>query len=158
MYKVNEGFDVSEDNYATYEEGNLKDITPNAVVGVNILMGLLRNHGVFKVRVVPILITRWNEKMFKLERQRMILFDKTLEEIEKDYEKILYLQSNLTEKFIRIYRRIGYHHSSVMVSSYPFEEGNNLELNLLDIPDVCNNTLLDETFNLEEVPVKGISK
>ena len=83
---------------------------------------------------------------------------KTLEDIENDYNDILRIQSNLSEKFLRVFRRIGYHHSSVMISSYPFEEGNNLEIKLLDYVDICNNKLLDETFNMDISKVKGILK
>lgn len=158
MYKINEGLDVNEDNSINYGEGNLKDVTPNMVVGANILMGLFKNIGISKVVVPPILITRWNEKMIRLEREKMILFNKTLEDIENDYNDILRIQSNLSEKFLRVFRRIGYHHSSVMISSYPFEEGNNLEIKLLDYVDICNNKLLDETFNMDVSKVKGISK
>ena len=147
MYKVNDGLDVKEDNYVNYGVGNLKDITPNALVSANILMGLLRANGISKVIVPSILISRWNAKMLVLEKQQKS-GKKNLQAIQDDYDKYLYLQSNLTEKFLRVFRRIGYHHSSVMISSYPYELGSNLELSVLDFDDVCNNKLLDETYNL----------
>ena len=79
---------------------------------------------------------------------------KTSEEIKDAYDKYLYLQSNLTEKFLRVFRRIGYHHSSIMVDSYPYEFGSNLELKILEVDDICNNKLLDETYNFESQDLK----
>ena len=48
MYKVNEGLDVNDDNFLNYGVGNLKDVTPNALVGANILVGLFRKNDIFK--------------------------------------------------------------------------------------------------------------
>lgn len=158
LYKVNEGLDINSDNYANYDIGNLLDVTPNALVSSNLLMGLFKNLGIQKVNIASILIARWNEKMLTIERDRMILFNKTIEEVNNNYDKIMHIQSNLTEKFLRVFRRIGYHHSSIMISSYPMEESSNLEIKILDTLDICNNKLLDETFNLERVPTKNISK
>jgi len=88
--------------------------------------------------------------MIMLERQRK-LGKKDKEVLSSEYDKFCYLQANLTEKFLRVFRRIGYHHSSVMISSYPYEFSSNLELKLLDMDDLCNNKLLEETFNLDSV-------
>lgn len=149
MYKVNECLDVDVDTYSKYGVGNLKDVTPNAVVIANILIGLFKDNGIFKVVIPSILISRWNAKMIMFEKQRKIA-KREISDIEHDYDKYLYLQSNLTEKFLRVFRRIGYHHSSVMVSSYPVEVGSNLELLIFDVNDVCNNKLLDETYSFSE--------
>ena len=46
MYKVNEGLDVNDDNFLNYGVGNLKDVTPNALVGANILVGLFRKNDI----------------------------------------------------------------------------------------------------------------
>lgn len=149
MYKVNDGLDVENDTYFNYGVGNLKDVTPNAIVAANILVALFKDNGIFKVIIPSILISRWNAKMILLEKQRNIGKRKN-DDIESDYNKYLYLQSNLTEKFLRVFRRIGYHHSSIMVSSYPTDFGSNLELSIFDTNDICNNKLLSETYFLEE--------
>ena len=75
---------------------------------------------------------------------------RSMEDIEEAYDNYSYLQSNLTEKLLRVFRRIGYHHSSVMVDSYPYVVGSNLGLTILDVDDVCNNKLLRETYNFHE--------
>lgn len=156
MYKVNEGVNVKEDTYDNYGLGNLKDITPNALVGADILMGLLKQNGISKIKVPSILISRWNSKMILLENKKSIwIKDKNISLEEKNkfvdeyYDKILHIQSNLTEKFLRVFRRLGYHHSTTMINSYPYEFGTNLELSILDGDDVCNNILLDEVYNLD---------
>ena len=155
MYKVNDGLDVKEDTYDNYGVGNLKDITPNSLVVANILMGLFRNNGIYKVRVPSILISRWNAKVMSIFYRMKFLSDKNipLEEVNEIMddvkEKVLYIQSNLTEKFLRVFRRLGYHHSTIMIDSYPYEVDSNLDISILDMEDVCNNRLLDETYNLE---------
>jgi len=153
MYKVNDGLDVKVDNDINYGIGNLKDITPNAVVSANILMGLFKLNNINRVIIPSILISRWNAKMLVLDKWKK-KGKKTLEEINDVYDKYLYLQSNLTEKFLRTFRRIAYHHSSVMVRSYPYDFNSSLELGIIDTIDVCNNKLLEETYNFESQDLK----
>lgn len=157
LYKVNEGIDVGGDNYDNYGVGNLKDITPNSLVSANILMGLFRKNGISKICIPSILVSRWNAKMIVLDNL-VKRKKKSVQEVLDDYDNYVYLQSNLTEKFLRVFRRIGYHHSSVMVSSYPYVLSSGLELEILDGVDVCNNKLLDETMNFDECKYKGIIK
>lgn len=147
MYKINDGLDVKSETSENYGIGNLKDVTPNFVVVANMLMGLFRDNNINKVNIPSILICRWNAKMTLLKRQ----IDKGNDDsaIRTLEDKFIYIQSNLTEKFLRVFRRLGYHHSTMMISSYPYELNSNLELSILDWEDVCNNKLLDETYNLD---------
>jgi len=147
MYKVNEGLDVNSDNYDNYGIGNLKDVTPNFVVVANILMGLFRENNITKIKVPSILICRWNAKMILLKNKTDKGNDNNV--IKALEDKFIYIQSNLTEKFLRIFRRLGYHHSTMMISSYPYELTSNLELSILDGEDICNNKLLYEVYNLD---------
>lgn len=153
MYKVNDGLDVKVDNNINYGSGNLKDITPNAVVSANVLMGLFNLNNINKIIIPSILISRWNAKMLVLDKLKK-RGKKTSEEIKDAYDKYLYLQTNLTEKFLRTFRRIAYHHSSVMVRSYPYDFNSSLELGIIDEVDVCNNKLLEETYNFETNDLK----
>ena len=147
MYKVDEGLDVKNDNYDNYGIGNLKDVTPNFVVVANIVMGIFRNNNINKIYVPSILISRWNAKMVLIKNKIDNKFDDSV--IKSLEDKFIYIQSNLTEKFLRVFRRLGYHHSTIMISSYPYELSSNLGLSILDGEDVCNNKLLDETYNLD---------
>ena len=152
MYKVNNGLNVKEDNYENYGIGNLKDITPNSLVVLNIFTGLLKNIGINKVIVPSILVTRWNAKMtiLNMRIEKLIksngdkeIINKLISEDENIYNSI---QSNMTEKFLRVFRRLIYHHSSLELTTYPFENNSNLEFIISNEEDNCNNELLNETF------------
>jgi hypothetical protein len=139
LYKVNEGFDVKNDTYDEY------------LVAANIVMGIFRSNGIDKVSVSSILIERWNSKMIVLDYNRNRLEKKNVSEEEineilgKKNSEYLKIQSNLTEKFIRIFRRLDYHHMGVNVVSYPYETGDNMSI-CLDRDDYCDNELLNETY------------
>lgn len=155
MYKVNEGIDLDEDNYANYGVGNLKDITPSFLVAANIMCGLFKSSGINDINVVSILITRFNGKMiandfFKANGiKKNYDYDKLAELLIDRYDKSIAIQMNLTDKFLRTFRRLGYHHSSIGITSYPMEVSSNMALKLYNQEDICNNKLLDETFNFD---------
>jgi len=155
LYSVDEGFDVHEDNYDNYDIGNLKDITPSFLLMANVLMGLLHEHGISKVQVASILVSRWNAKIIALVNQEKRLrlrglTDKEIfDELDTYYEQYIKIQSNLTEKFLRIFRRLGYHHSSIGIFNQPMEGDSNLVLHLFKGEDVCNNELLLETYSVD---------
>lgn len=156
MYKVNEGLDVKEDIYDNYGFANLKDVTPSFLVVANILMGLIKNQGIQKVNVVSILVSRWNAKIRMMDFKKDFFSKRgyTPEGINdllnEYYDKTKSIQINLTDKFLRTFRRLGYHHSSVGIVGYPMEFDSNLSLFLYEQDDVCNNKLLDETFKFKE--------
>lgn len=155
LYRIHEGFDVKEDTYDQYDMGNLKDVTPSFLVAANIVLGLFRSHGINFVYAPSILIERWNSKVLVLEnkKERLKLKQKSEEEIlnfSNDYEKqLLTIQSNLTEKFIRIFRRLDYHHSSIEIFNYPYEKSSMFILKLCDGEDICDNKLLRETYEVD---------
>ena len=147
MYKVDEGLDVKNDIYENYGIGNLKDVTPSFIVVANMMMGLFRDNNINQIYIPSILISRWNAKMILLENKiNKGIDDNIIKELEN---KIIYIQSNLSEKFLRVFRRLGYHHSTMMISSYPYELSSNLALSILEGEDICNNRLLDETYKLD---------
>lgn len=163
-YKVNKGFDVTENTYDNYGVANLKDISPNFLVVANILMGLFRENNISRVVIPSFLIGRWNDKGRVLEKyleklNKMELSLEKKEELIKEYEEsCYYLQSNLTDKFLRVFRRCCYHHSSINVRAYPFDIDSNLELEILDGEDVCNNELLSETYEFSTNKNQKIKK
>lgn len=154
LYKVNDGIDIKSDTYDNYGVGNLKDITPSFLVAANIFSGLLKINNYNKLSIISILIGRWNAKIKAMDMKRILLFKKNTDNeeidklIEEYYEKNIKIQANLTEKFLRIFRRLGYHHSSIAITSYPMELDTNLGIRIYDCEDVCNNKLLDETFRI----------
>ena len=153
MYKVNEGIDLNEDNFANYGVGNLKDITPSFVVAANIFCGLLKDNGINDININSILISRFNGMMITLDFikdngiKKNYDNDKLKDMLIKRYNKDIAIQINLTDKFLRTFRRLGYHHSSIGITSYPMEVSSNMTLRMYNQEDICNNKLLDETFN-----------
>ena len=84
----------------------------------------------------------FNDESLELEDEPV------LSTIEEDIKAHDYIQSNLTEKLIRTFRRIVYHFSNINISSYPYELDD--YLTLINNGDYnCNNVLLDEIYNLE---------
>ena len=141
MYKVNEGLD----------DDDLKDITTNFLVAANIMMGLLKHHNINEFNIASILVSRWNAKIMILDYKRKRLEmtrDYNEEKIQEIYDSDIKIQKNLTDKFLRTFRRLGYHHSSVEVKSYPMEIDSNLHMMIYNQEDICNNPLLEETFQV----------
>lgn len=157
LYSVNEGFDVHEDNFENYDVGNLKDITPSFLVAANIMMGLFQKCNLSKVHASSILISRWNAKLLFLDNQEKRLKFRGLTEeeislnLEDYYQQYMKIQSNLTEKFLRTFRRLGYHHSSIGIFNQPMEGSSDLILHLFPGEDICNNRLLGETYVVDEL-------
>lgn len=156
FYMVNSGFDVFNDNFINYGIGNMKDVTPSFLIAANMVVGIIRSIGIRDIIVPSILISRWNSKIIVIKNKEKRLIENKVfdnernDELRELYDKYLLIQSNLTEKFLRIFRRIGYHHSCVSVSSVPMEVGSDLVLKIYDCVDVCNNKILNETFSFED--------
>lgn len=147
MYKVNEGLDINNDNVDNYGVGNLKDVTPSFLIASNIALGLFKKFGYFKVCVPSVLITRWNSKKiandFKKEHGVMI------KELDQDE-----IQKNLTDKFIRTFLRLSYHHSGIKNLNYVSEDSSSLLLNISSF-DKCDNELLAETYSFFDTFVRS---
>ena len=58
------------------------------------------------------------------------------------------LQQNLTEKFLRTFRRIIYHNNHIQIDSYPYELDSYLHLSYNNKLNNSNNSLLEETYNM----------
>lgn len=153
LYKINENFDVKGDTCEKYGFGNLKDVTPSFLVAANIIMGILSSNGINRINVSSILIERWNAKNIAFDYRRKKLKEKNNNDdkissiLQEDVLKYLNIQSNLTEKFIRIFRRLDYHHSGINIINYPYEVMDDMVIHIDDY-DECNNRLLSETYSL----------
>ena len=143
LYKVGEGFALEESN----EDEKLKDVTSSFLVSLNMCIAYLYSIGYTNITVPSILIERWNAKSIansmKAQYKKMddIAYNKL--NMEQDY-----IQSNLTNKLIRTFLRLGCHNNKVEVVSLPFEVDSCLNINITDNELKCNNSLLYETYNL----------
>ena len=58
------------------------------------------------------------------------------------------MQSNLTNKLIRTFLRLGCHFNNIEVDSFPFEVDSSLRIKIHDGEVIGNNYLLMEGYNL----------
>ena len=146
LYKIGEGFNEKEDNFELYEEGNLKDVTSSFVVALNMAISYFHSLGYTNIVVPNMLPIRWNSKITVSERKyNLNKIDE--KEYESQKEKIIDIQKNLTEKFIRTFLRLQYHYEGMNVESLPMELDSCLHISLEDTLN-SNNELLNETRSL----------
>ena len=145
MYKVNEGIDLkleSDDNINDPE--NLKGITPSTLISACIGVSYLKSQGINKIVIPTFLVTRWNAKE--------ILNDTRNKDSKKHEDELIRnenIERNITDKFIRTFRRLEYHFDNIEVVAYPFMEDTNLVLSIGDNLE-CNNPLLKEIYEVVE--------
>ncbi len=144
LYQLDANFDVANDTFANFDIGNLKDITHSFLLAVNIMVGILKERGINEFIVPSILPIRWNSKEISanIRSEHYQYSPAEREELLVNHEKI---QANLTEKLIRTFLRLAYHHSGISVIGYPSEADMSLHLSVTE-PDECNNEILAETY------------
>lgn len=153
LYKIGEGFDSKVDNFETYEEGNLKDVTSSFVVALNICLFYLNSLGIENISVPAVLIERWNAKSMALKLKAKI-FNYSQEKINEEINNQEKIWTNLNEKFIRSFRRLEHHHESLNITSEPFLVDSFLHIHINNYIS-CNNELLRETAHLARKPENG---
>lgn len=145
LYSLNEGLDIKKENYDNYDIGNIKDISNSFLLAVALFINVLENKFIDKIVVSTFLPTRYNSKEIMLDLFKEKLNDK-VNSIRDDNNKI---QSNLTEKFVRLFLRLSYHYDGINVSNYPNEVSNDLVLSLNNTNKINNSILksLHDEFN-----------
>lgn len=145
LYSLDEGLDVKKENYDNYDLGNIKDISNSFLLAVALFINVLENKFIDKIVVSTFLPTRYNSKEIMLDLFKEKFNDK-VNSIRDDNNKI---QSNLTEKFVRLFLRLSYHYDGINVSNYPNEVSNNLVLSLNNTNKINNSILksLHDEFN-----------
>lgn len=144
LYKVNENFNKDIDNYQIYDDGNLADITPSFLIAANIAIFYLKKYNIDEIIIPSILIERWNAKKLALHSRAKKKENKE-EFIKERLEKEDEIQNNITQKLIRTFLRLKYHHQTIDVTSYPMENDSSLHITLTNENINCNNKLLEET-------------
>lgn len=144
LYKIGHGFDKTADNKEIYDLGNLNDVTPSFVVAADLGIWLFEQLGYTTFNIVSLLPVRWNAKRISnIKKSR-----NNLEMLNNLTDEQLRIQSNLTEKFIRTFSRIVYHHPDLTINYYPFEYDSNLKIKVSDKTEKSNNELLEEIKDL----------
>lgn len=162
MYKINEGisnyemgeyYDYKEGNSKYYPEGNITDVTPSFVLSLDIFISLLQKEGIHKIKAVPYLPVRY------LSREIAASYVKDEDrrfELKKRNEMI---QENITNKFIRTFRRLEFHDQDIKITAIPYEVSEYLEVNVKDKEHMLNNQILEDismsTYHINDSLDKG---
>ena len=130
LYKVNK--DVHDES-----EESINDVSPSAVISLLIFISLLKKENITNIKAVPYLPLRYLSR------------DLAAQELNEEQRKILQerndtIQNNLTNKFIRTFKRVAYHMSGIEINSYPYEYDEYLNIKLGNEQTKVNNELLDE--------------
>lgn len=136
-YEMNEYFDYREGNFKYYPEGNITDVTPSFVLSLNVFMSLLQKEMITKVKGVPYLPLRYLSR------------DLTANSYDEDKKYQLKLrndsiQENVTNKFVRTFRRLEFHNPDMHIVTYPYEASEFLEINLKSKEHMINNQILED--------------
>lgn len=146
MYKVNEGLDVKSEYTDNIEHPeNLIGITPSTLISATLAISLFKRNGINHIEIVPYLPERWNAKEIAYYRSSKRQTNSE-EYLTLQHNKHLEIQRNLTDKFLRTFRRIEYHFEGIEITSYPFITSENM---IMEIGDnlKSNNPLLLELYN-----------
>ena len=134
LYKINEGI-TKNDDYQTTEENNIKDVSMSFIFVLNIFITLLQQENIKKIKVVPYLPIRYNSRSQTA---------KNSSEKEKLDERNDNIQTNLTNKLIRTFRRLASQNNNVKIELLPYELDEYLTINLSQ-EEKIDNMLLENT-------------
>ena len=151
LFKVNEGF-IKEDEIDNINNPeNITGISPSALVSLTIMLSIFENMNIEEVIIPTMLPVRYNAKEISYKVRINLLEKKGLDvenlnnimhDLEQNHENI---QRNLSDKFLRYFRRLEYCFSNIDISLLPYELDNNAHLKLKKYEN-CNNKLLDEIY------------
>lgn len=152
LYAVGAGLSHEEREIKTID--NIHEVSPSSLVSLIITLGLLKSRGVSLIVAYPLLINRYNATLIysKEEYKRLItmkddLYKDILNHLAYLRKNLDVIQANISEKFIRNFRRIAYHFDGIEVSDLLVGDCLPLYMNIGD----CihgNNPLLEELFHL----------
>lgn len=153
LYKLNEGVEDIEDYYAYkngdsdyYPEGNITDITHSFLLSLDIFTNILKLSEINKVKAIPYLPVRYASRFISAER---LEDDNKKNEL---YERNNNIQTNITNKFIRTFRRLSYHDKSIIIKSLPYEIDEFLTLSITTKNQDINNKMLEKvSSNIKKI-------
>lgn len=147
LYKVNEGIDLSkEESDNINHPENLKGITPATLLSATLMISFLKSKGINEMIIPVMLISRWNTKEIATYLKSKEYSQERREEyLSKNREMQDIIQRNLSDKFIRTFRRLEYHFSNIEISAIPFLNDIDMHIEVGDELE-CNNHLLKEMY------------
>jgi len=149
LYKLNKGVLDSESlEYLDYQDGksnyypeNISDVSMSSVLSLIIFVIMLKKENINIIKGIPFLPLRY--------LSRSITANNQLDATRKEYlnQRNDSIQKNITDKFIRTFRRVGYHVSDLEFISYPYEFSEYLEMKLGKSRINSNNEIINEVEN-----------
>ena len=142
LYKINNGvedvqeyYDYKNNKSDYYPEGNISDVTMSFVLSLNMFVTLLQSENIQEIKAVPYLPVRYNSRELAASRS----------EREDLFERNKRIQNNLTNKFIRTFRRLEEQNKNIKVTMYPYELDEFLTIEIDNNKKEITNKLLEET-------------
>ena len=141
LFKINNGvkdskeyYDYKEGKIDTYPESNISDVTMSFVFSLNLFISLLQSENIEEVKAITYLPMRYNSRDLAAKRNDNEEYD----------QRNKMIQTNLTNKFIRTFRRLAYQNSNIKITSYPYSEDEFLNVKIRSKAKEINNELLEE--------------
>ncbi|MGM9834805.1 MAG: hypothetical protein ACI31M_03415 [Bacilli bacterium] len=122
LYKMNKGIsDIESEEFNNFKNGNsdyypenITDVSVSSVLSLFVFINLIKDK-VDKIKGVPYLPIRYLSREYA---SYLALTEERRKELQTRNNNI---QTNLTEKFIRTFRRVEQYIDDVSISSYPYE-------------------------------------
>lgn len=144
LYKINSGiekqeipeyFEYQDDGTISYPEGNITDVSVSFVLALNIFISLLQKYEIENLKAVPFLPLRYLSREIAANDSNN----------EKLYERNENIQTNLTNKFIRTFRRLAIQNKALKILAYPYESDEFLTMKVYSKNSTLDNIILEET-------------
>lgn len=148
LFKINENFDTTNESYDNINDfENLTGITNSTVTAATLALALFLKAGYTDIRMPSFLPVRYNAKeITRVKKLQKFVNEENFDLLEQEsIEKNMSIQRNISDKFIRTFRRLAYHFTNINIYSYPFDIDSCLHITMNDNIN-CNNALLEDLF------------
>ena len=144
LYKINKGIsDIESEEFNDYKNGesdyypeNITDVSVSSVLSLYVFINLIKDK-VDKIKGVPYLPIRYSSRDYAS-------FLATTEEKKEALQiRNNNIQTNLTEKFIRTFRRVEQYIDDVSISSYPYEVDEYITCSICKKKSPIHNEVID---------------
>lgn len=142
MEQESEEFIQYKNREASYYPENISDVTHSFVLALTTFISMLQKEGISKIKAVPYLPVRYLGR--EVSAYRIEDENRRNELLERNDM----IQSNATEKFIRVFRRVAYHMGDAMeLVGLPYENDEYLTYRVYEKREVLNNEILEKVSN-----------
>lgn len=148
LYKINDKFDTSNESYDNINDyENLTGVTNSTIVSATLALSFFLKLGYTDIKMPSFLPVRFNAKeMAREKKMTKLKNEENFAQIEQEsIEKNMNIQRNISDKFIRTFRRLDYHFDNITINSYPFDVDSYLYLTVNEEIH-CENDLLNDLF------------